>query len=555
MRNTRFVLASLVALLLGLPAASPAAAQVVWEPAVSGVSEPVAITHAGDGSSRLFITEQEGRIRIFDGSLRSTPFLDISSIVTSGGERGLLSVAFHPSYPSNGRFYVFYTNANGDLVVAQYTVSADPNVANPSGVPLITIPHPNAANHNGGQLQFGPDDHLYVSTGDGGGGGDQFGNAQDLGSLLGKILRLDVDGPSLIPQDNPFAGSGSGARGEIWAYGMRNPWRFSFDRQTGDMLIGDVGQGCWEEVDFEPASSSGGENYGWPIVEGFKCYDPPDCSPPPTCIDSSYTQPILAYSHSDPSDCAVTGGYVYRGAAAPQLAGTYVYGDYCSGKVWGATRSGGNWSPTLLVDTSYYISAFGEDEAGEIYLADKGSGTIYRLAAPPTDPFEDDFEDGDASDWSPVQGSWSVVAGELTNALAGNSEVIAPYAGCGACEVEATLRTPAPRAKVSLLGWRQSSRSYVELRLSWGGRHAVLRRVVNGRPVFRKSVRVDLVPGTEHQFRVARTIGEFSVFMDDNSTPLLTVRDTRAAFGTIGFRVRGREGKKVSGSFGGISVN
>jgi glucose/arabinose dehydrogenase len=358
-------------------AASWGAVTIKAEPVVTGLSSPVDITHAGDGSGRLFIILQGGRIVIFDGvQILSPPFLDITSLVSSGGERGLLGAAFHPNYVGNGFFYVSYTDAAGDSVIARYSVSLDPNRADPtSGVILLTIPQP-FSNHNGGQLHFGPDGYLYIGIGDGGSGGDPQNNGQDLGTLLGKILRIDVDSgfPFAVPADNPFVGVG-GAREEIWSYGLRNPWRFSFDRLTGDMFIGDVGQNSWEEVDFQPANSTGGENYGWRLMEGNSCFNPAI-----NCNNGTLTLPILVYDHS--VGCSVTGGYLYRGSKNPNLNGLYLYGDFCSGLIWGAQEDGlGGWNTTVLLDTNFSISTFGEDESGEIYFAHLSAtdGTIYQV--------------------------------------------------------------------------------------------------------------------------------------------------------------------------------
>ena len=358
-------------------AASWGAVNIKVEPVVTGLSNPVDITHAGDGSGRLFIVLKGGRIVIFDGAqVLSPPFLDITSLVSSGGERGLLGAAFHPSYVGNGFFYLSYTDAAGDSVIARYSVSVDPNRADSaSGVILLTITQP-FSNHNGGQLQFGPDGYLYISIGDGGSGGDPQNNGQNLGNLLGKILRIDVDSgfPFAVPADNPFVGVG-GAREEIWSYGFRNPWRFSFDRLTGDLFIGDVGQASWEEIDFQPAGSTGGENYGWRLMEGSSCFNPAI-----NCNDGTLTLPILEYDHT--VGCSVTGGYRYRGNANPDLDGIYLYGDYCTGRIWGATEDGlGGWTTTELLDTTFLISTFGEDESGEIYVAHFSSpnGAIYQI--------------------------------------------------------------------------------------------------------------------------------------------------------------------------------
>ncbi len=352
-----------------------AADGITLQLAASGLSSPLGVTNAGDG--RLFITEQTGQIRIFDGSsVLSTPFLDVSSLISVSSERGLLGLAFHPGYPASPYFYIDYTDTSGDIVIARYEVSGDPDVADAgSALILETIPHPVNANHNGGQLAFGPDGMLYAGVGDGGSGGDPPNNAQTLSVLLGKILRLDVDiAAPYVPADNPFV-STLDARGEIWAYGLRNPWRFSFDSQTGDLIVGDVGQGAWEEVDFQPAADPGGENYGWHVTEGDHCYDPPS-----GCDTTGLTPPILEYDHGS-GDCAIIGGVRYRGSVA-SFKGTYVYGDYCTGRIWGATPgAGGVWSASQLIDTPYSISSFGQDQDGNVYLTDLG-GALYELVPP-----------------------------------------------------------------------------------------------------------------------------------------------------------------------------
>ena len=364
-------------LILLLLATTAPAQDVALLPIASGLNQPVALTHAGD--TRLFITQQIGTVMVYDAlGLRATPFLDIRSIVLSGGERGLLSVAFHPRYRDNGFFFVYYTNKNGDNSVARYQVSAnDPDRADPaSGTILLTIPHPDFANHNGGQLQFGPDGYLYVGTGDGGSGGDPSNHAQDLTQLLGKLLRIDVDHglPYTIPASNPFFGHGN-ARNEIWAYGLRNPWRFSFDRSSGDLWIGDVGQDTYEEVDLQPATSIGGENYGWRKMEGFHCYNPST-----NCTDPSFTMPILEYTHAQGA-CSITGGYRYRGTQIPSLKGAYLYGDYCTGSIWTATQTNGVWTSKTLFTTTIRISSFGEDVSGELYVMDVAKGIVYKFIA------------------------------------------------------------------------------------------------------------------------------------------------------------------------------
>ena len=345
----------------------------------SGLSNPVAITHAGDGANRLFITLQEGRILVLSGNeVLSSPFLDIRNLVLAGGERGLLSVAFHPDYASNGLFFVNYTNLSGNTVIARYSVSSNPNVANPNSASIILTTDQPFSNHNGGQLNFGPDGFLYIGMGDGGSGGDPQNNAQNLGTVLGKMLRINVDQglPYSIPPDNPFAGSTT-ARREIWALGLRNPWRFSFDRLTGDMFIADVGQNSFEEVNFQSSASSGGENYGWRLMEGLHCFDPPV-----NCDNGGLTPPILEYGHS--LGISITGGYRYRGSKNPNLAGTYFYADFGSGRIWGASQdSFGQWTTEVVRDTNLSISAFGEDESGELYLAHYSpiNGSILGLAS------------------------------------------------------------------------------------------------------------------------------------------------------------------------------
>jgi glucose/arabinose dehydrogenase len=340
-----------------------------------GLPQPTSIVSAGD--TRLFITLQHGQIFVYEnGGILPAPFLDIQSLVSCCGEQGLLSVAFHPRFRENGYFFVNYTNANGDTTVARYSVStSDSDVADPSSASiLLTIKQP-FNNHNGGELQFGPDGYLYIGMGDGGGGGDPFNNAQNLSSLLGKILRIDVDSgvPYAIPHSNPFAATGGSSQPAVWAYGLRNPWRFSFDRQTGDLWIADVGQDLFEEVDLQPRTSKGGENYGWRKMEGMHCYNPLS-----NCLDASMTLPILEYSHVN-GNCSITGGYRYRGSRFPSMQGLYFFGDYCSGVIWGATQNGdGTWSARQLLKTSLSITTFGEDVDGELYVAD-GTGSIYSI--------------------------------------------------------------------------------------------------------------------------------------------------------------------------------
>lgn len=342
-----------------------------------GFDRPVQVVDAEDGSGRLFVVEQRGRIRIVQGEqLLDAPFLDITHLVSCCGERGLLSVAFDPSYSSNGLLYVNYTDVNGDTVVARYRVSPDnANQVDPSSAETILFVEQPASNHNGGLLLFGPQDgYLYIGLGDGGGGNGQ--NGQDLSTLLGKILRIDVTPtssgvPYQIPPHIPFVGHAE-ARPEIWATGLRNPWRFSFDRETGDLWIGDVGSGSYEEVNFQSAGSQGGENYGWNEMEGDDCRGEAGCD--------DFVAPVSGFDHDE--GCVVTGGYVYRGSAIPALTSTYLFADYCGGDVWGLSPSDdGTWTRLGPVATGLSISSFGEDSNGELYLVDL-SGTIFRIVAP-----------------------------------------------------------------------------------------------------------------------------------------------------------------------------
>ena len=344
---------------------------------VSGFSQPLSIAHAGDGSGRLFVAEQGGRIRIVkNGAILSTPFLDISGRISTGGERGLLGLAFPPGYPEKRYFYVNYTDTAGHTVIARYRVSADPNVADPASEQVLLRVNQPYANHNGGQLAFSPrDGYLYIGMGDGGSGGDPENRAQNPQELLGKVLRLDTETGSPatyhVPTTNPFVNR-TGFRPEIWSLGLRNPWRFSFDRQTADLYVADVGQGAWEEVNFQTALSAGGENYGWRIMEGNHCFNPST-----GCNTAGLTLPVAEYSHS--LGCSITGGYTYRGDVYPRMRGLYIYGDYCSGRIWGLRREASEWQNTLLLDTAHNISTFGEDEAGNLYLANISNGTIYTL--------------------------------------------------------------------------------------------------------------------------------------------------------------------------------
>ena len=366
----------LAAITLCLPA--PLRAAMVLVPVVpTGLSSPVFVTHAGDGSNRLFIEEQGGMIKVLQPAA-STPsvFLDIHTRVLSGGERGLLGLAFHPAYAANGRFFVYYTRTpDGALVIAEYHVSANPDVADTAETVLLTIPHPTNTNHDGGMLAFGPDGYLYIGVGDGGSGNDPPNNAQNINALLGKILRIDVDHPDpgngtaySSPADNPYFGPTAG-RDEIFAIGWRNPWRFSFDRAAPHPLwVGDVGQDTREEVD-TPVVKGG--NYGWRVYEGNACTG----NDPALCVPANYIFPVLDYTHAG-GRCAVTGGYVYRGTQGALVPGTYVYGDYCTGEI--LTWNGA--AQTVRLNTTMNISSFGEDEQGELYVVDH-NGAVSRIGS------------------------------------------------------------------------------------------------------------------------------------------------------------------------------
>ncbi len=375
---------------------------------LGGFNKPVHVTHAGDGSGRLFVTEQGGRIKIVKNSQIAGTFLDIANRVRSpdstpagGSEEGLLSLAFPPGYgTSKDYFYVYYTNRDGNNQLSRFHLGANADLADAGSEELILLfNHPTYENHNGGQLAFGADGYLYIGTGDGGGGGDPNNNAQNTNSLLGKLLRIDVEmGPSQlptsafstfmplviqdtgaasplyrIPPDNPFAGL-PGHRAEIWAYGLRNPWRFSFDRLNHDLYIGDVGQDLHEEIDYQPADSAGGENYGWDIMEGDACYGSP------TCNTTGLTPPIHVYPNPNPGCASVTGGFVYRGPSYPSMSGIYFFGDYCSGSIWGLQRENNAWVTQLLASApTGQVGSFGEDQSGELYLTYRAAGALYRI--------------------------------------------------------------------------------------------------------------------------------------------------------------------------------
>ena len=356
----------------------PSSDSLRLQPISTSLSSPAFMTAPANDTTRLFIVEQGGLIRIFDvaaGSLLAAPFLNISGIISFSGERGLLGMAFDSQYDTNRQFYVFYTNTSGDIVIARYLRNAtNPNLADSApATPLLTVAHPTFANHNGGMLAFGPDGCLYAGVGDGGGGGDPNNNGQNQFSLLGKLLRLDpsTGGPCSNVILNPFF-LGGGAQ-QVWSLGLRNPWRFSFDRQTGDLYIGDVGQGAREEIDVAVAPNAGrGLNYGWRLMEGFLCFNPSN-----NCNSGGLTLPVLDYPHFSGA-CSVTGGYVYRGFVSPALQGTYFYADYCAGFVRSFRYQNGQ--PTeqmewpLLSPPGNFVTSFGEDAVGELYVMTQGGG-------------------------------------------------------------------------------------------------------------------------------------------------------------------------------------
>jgi glucose/arabinose dehydrogenase len=356
----------------------PSATGLALEAVVSGLESPVHLA-SPPGDPRLFIVEQRGRIRVVqNGLLLLDPFLDITSRVGYGGERGLLSVAFHPRYGANGFFFVNYTDRKGDTRVERYHVSGDRNRADAASAHLVLRVDQPYANHNGGHILFGPDSMLYIGMGDGGSGGDPHGNGQDRGTLLGKLLRIDVDhgDPYAIPAGNPFA-TERGMRPEIWAWGLRNPWRLCFDRAAGLIYIADVGQNEWEEIDIAPARSPG-LNYGWNVMEGAHCFRPAKCD------RRGLTLPVLEYDHGQ--GCSVTGGLVYRGRRIPWAAGLYFLSDYCSGWIWsfryanGAVTEHKEWRLPKVKS----VTSFGEDAEGEIYVLSQ-NGSVQRIAAAPGD--------------------------------------------------------------------------------------------------------------------------------------------------------------------------
>jgi glucose/arabinose dehydrogenase len=359
----------------------PIPEEFTWQIIAEGLDQPAGLGSALDGTGRLFVIEQAGLIRIIqDGELLSDPFLDLRDRVSTKGSTvaGLLGLAFHPQYAQNGYFFVNYTQAGGSSVIARYETQQDKRAGDPtSELRLLEISFP-IGEHKGGDLQFGPDGYLYISVGDGGasGYGDQAGNAENPSSWLGKILRIDVDSdkPYAIPNENPFA-SGGGLP-EVWAYGLRNPWRFTFDRLTGEMFIADVGENRREEINFLPAAAPGGSNFGWNYLEGTEIYK----EQPPESL--KLVNPVVQYDHTQ--GCSVTGGAVYRGTALPEWYGIYLYADFCQGNVWGLLkRVNGSWENEILYKIPGFVTSFGQDEEGEVYLVD-WTGKIYKLVRLPT---------------------------------------------------------------------------------------------------------------------------------------------------------------------------
>jgi glucose/arabinose dehydrogenase len=382
-------------------------AENILVPFAAGINKPVCITNAGD--NRLFVVDQAGYIRIIDtgGNIFPVPFLDIHDRVTYGGEQGLLGVAFHPQYSANGYFYVNYTGEGDSTHISRFTVSSgNQDLADPaSEFKLMTIFQP-YTNHNGGDLSFGPDGYLYIGLGDGGSAGDPGNRAQNPMEYLGKILRIDVDlgNPYAIPPTNPFYNSLS-TLGEIWALGVRNPWRFSFDRLTGDLWIGDVGQNSFEEIDFQPATSPGGENYGWRCYEANQEYNSSGCPG-----SSAFTFPVYTYPHGP--ECSITGGYVYRGTSSSPYYGHYFFADYCSDRIMTLHQVAGDW---IEEDFGQYpgnnFSTFGEDASGQLYVAGLTTGTIYRVLENSTGIINDDVLAGIKLIQAPFSGKIRVETG------------------------------------------------------------------------------------------------------------------------------------------------
>lgn len=436
MRKLIYAIASLIIFNNVQAQTTPTIAVTQW---VTGFSSPVGMEHCGD--SRLFVVQQRGLIRILNanGTINSAAFLDIASLVSSSGnERGLLGLAFHPNYATNGYFYVNYTrSSDGATRISRFSVNPnDPNDAlENSEFNILTITQP-YSNHNGGQIRFGPDGYLYIGMGDGGSADDPDENGQDPLELLGKMLRIDVDGgsPYAIPADNPFFGM-TNPKPEIWSLGMRNPWRFSFDRCTGDLWIADVGQDVYEEINVEPAGDAGGRNYGWDCYEANHVFESTGCGQ-----QSTFTFPIYEYSHSNANGCSVTGGHVYRGGIYGGLYGWYLFTDFCSGRVWGTYPNGsGGWTTVVLDDflTNQY-SSFGEDYRGELYLIGRTNGRIYKISETTCLPTaaicgSTDIEicQGETADLSAIYGEgntyqWQLNGGDIDGATSSTYSTTVP---------------------------------------------------------------------------------------------------------------------------------
>ncbi len=384
MRKAGQTRAWILAVLLGLAVSGPGQAiDLRLTEVATGVVSLVDIVNAGDGSNRLYLVGKGGVVRVFEnGALRNQPFMSLTGLASDGMEQGLLSIAFPPDYPTRREVYVYYTDLGGAGLLSRFQVDASGlAVIADSQEVVLAVAQPNI-NHNGGKLLFGPDGYLYLSLGDGGGSGDPDGSGQNLSTLLGKIIRIDVLGDSQpygIPPDNPFVGQ-AGRRGEIWAYGLRNPWRMDFDPLTGDLYIADVGQSAREEVNFQPANSPGGENYGWNRFEGAVCFAGPCGS------TAGITMPIFEYPRS--SGCSISGGVVYRGSKYPALDGTYLYSDFCSGRIWGTRRVGSGFETTELRGPGFSIVSFGRDERGNVYVGDFLASRLLLLSDGP--PIDDD---------------------------------------------------------------------------------------------------------------------------------------------------------------------
>lgn len=360
---------------------APGTVAIELEPFADGFDQPLFLTPNGTGDGLLYVVEQTGAVRVVspDGSVAPEPFLDLRGRISAGGEEGLLGLAFHPDYAQNGRLFIYYSVQGGGAQVVTELQAPD-GVVDPTSERLVLRMDDFASNHNGGMMAFDPDGMLLIGTGDGGGGGDPEGNGQDNTQLLGKLLRIDVDGgdPYGIPDNDPEGRLGPDALGEIRATGLRNPWRFSVDRATGDVFIGDVGQGKWEEVDVLPAGE-GGWNYGWSIMEGPECL-----WEVASCDTEGLTLPVVAYTHADVGGCSIIGGYVYRGTAYPALTGAYLYGDYCAGTMWALPAADAVASGSAIGEEvgalDGMLSSFGQDEAGELYVVDL-NGRVLRVTA------------------------------------------------------------------------------------------------------------------------------------------------------------------------------